>query len=52
VVGTEERIEAVESRSYVVPTEQPEADGTLSWTTTPVVVGLARCAGSTGLGWT
>ncbi len=35
-----------------MPTEQPEADGTLSWTKTTVVVVHARSGGSTGLGWT
>ena len=45
-------IDSLESRSYVVPTDQPEADGTLSWTKTTVVVVLARAGGETGLGWT
>lgn len=35
-----------------MPTERPEADGTLSWKETTVVVVLARGGGQTGLGWT
>lgn len=45
-------IEAVEVSAYTVPTEAPEADGTLSWDRTPVVVVEARAGGESGLGFT
>jgi L-alanine-DL-glutamate epimerase-like enolase superfamily enzyme len=35
-----------------VPTESPEADGTLSWSDTTLVVVHAESEGATGLGWT
>jgi L-alanine-DL-glutamate epimerase-like enolase superfamily enzyme len=37
---------------YTVPTESPEADGTLSWSDTTLVVVHAESEGATGLGWT
>ncbi|TDD82721.1 mandelate racemase [Actinomadura darangshiensis] len=37
---------------YTVPTDAPEADGTLSWTSTTLVLAEARHDGRTGLGWT
>ena len=52
VAATDGLIKALEARCYTVPTEQPEADGTLSWSETTVVVVLAHADGQTGLGWT
>ncbi len=43
---------ALESRSYEIPTDQPEADGTLRWNKTTVVVARASAAGVVGTGWT
>jgi L-alanine-DL-glutamate epimerase-like enolase superfamily enzyme len=37
---------------YTVPTEEPESDGTLTWTETTVVVVEAGADGRTGLGFT
>jgi L-alanine-DL-glutamate epimerase-like enolase superfamily enzyme len=37
---------------YKVETDQPEADGTISWDATTVVVVTAEGGGSEGLGWT
>ncbi|MGI8753404.1 MAG: enolase C-terminal domain-like protein [Acidimicrobiales bacterium] len=37
---------------YVVPTDQPEADGTLAWTSTTMVLVEVHAGGRTGLGWT
>jgi L-alanine-DL-glutamate epimerase-like enolase superfamily enzyme len=37
---------------FTVPTDQPEADGTLSWTETTLVVVEPVAADTTGLGWT
>ncbi|MFC8732892.1 enolase C-terminal domain-like protein [Luteimicrobium sp. NPDC057192] len=45
-------VDDVEARVYVVPTEQPEADGTFAWDATTVVVVIVRAGGATGLGWT
>lgn len=46
------RITAVEAAAYTVPTDQPEADGTLAWDSTTMVVVEARAGGATGIGWT
>ncbi|GII96517.1 enolase C-terminal domain-like protein [Sinosporangium siamense] len=37
---------------YTVPTDRPEADGTLAWTETTMTLVRARAGGLTGLGWT
>jgi L-alanine-DL-glutamate epimerase-like enolase superfamily enzyme len=37
---------------FRVPTDQPEADGTLEWTATTVVLVEARAGGCVGTGWT
>lgn len=38
--------------SYAVPTDLPEGDGTLEWSSTDVVVVRASAEGEEGLGWT
>lgn len=45
-------VETVSASTYVVPTEAPEADGTLTWDATTMVVVQATGGGRTGLGWT
>ncbi|MGN6160386.1 MAG: enolase C-terminal domain-like protein [Marmoricola sp.] len=45
-------IDALEVRVYTVPTDAPEADGTLSWTATTMVLVRASAGGSQGIGWT
>jgi L-alanine-DL-glutamate epimerase-like enolase superfamily enzyme len=45
-------IESVEVGVFEIPTDQPEADGTLAWTSTTMVVVEVRAGGHTGLGWT
>jgi L-alanine-DL-glutamate epimerase-like enolase superfamily enzyme len=45
-------ITGVDAAAYVIPTEAPEADGTLSWNKTTMVVVTARAAGQQGTGWT
>jgi L-alanine-DL-glutamate epimerase-like enolase superfamily enzyme len=45
-------IDAVVSRVDTVPTDRPEADGTLAWSSTTVVTVAIRCGGVVGLGWT
>ena len=52
VRSTTVQVEKVEARTYRIPTDQPEADGTLAWSATTVVVALVRAAGQVGLGWT
>ncbi|MGI8580453.1 MAG: enolase C-terminal domain-like protein [Solirubrobacteraceae bacterium] len=48
----EASIERLEVGAYVVPTDAPEADGTLSWDATTLVVVHARAGGRRGLGYT
>jgi L-alanine-DL-glutamate epimerase-like enolase superfamily enzyme len=50
--SNEPAITSVSSRSYTVPTDQPEADGTLAWDSTTVVVAEVVAGGVSGLGWT
>jgi L-alanine-DL-glutamate epimerase-like enolase superfamily enzyme len=38
--------------AYTIPTDAPEADGTLSWHDTTLVIAEARCRGVVGTGWT
>lgn len=38
--------------AYRMPTDAPEADGTLTWSSTTLVVVEAGCDGTTGTGWT
>lgn len=44
-------IESVDTAVYRFPTAGPEADGTLSWSSTTVVVVRVAAAGAVGLGW-
>ena len=46
------RVDGVDVAVYRVPTDRPEADGTLSWDATTAVVVRARGGGCSGLGWT
>jgi L-alanine-DL-glutamate epimerase-like enolase superfamily enzyme len=45
-------VSSVLASTYVVPTDQPEADGTFAWDATTVVVVEVAGGGHTGLGWT
>jgi L-alanine-DL-glutamate epimerase-like enolase superfamily enzyme len=45
------RIESVEASAYTIPTEQPEADGTLEWDSTTLLIVAAKAAGRTGVGY-
>ncbi|MEV5748488.1 enolase C-terminal domain-like protein [Actinoallomurus sp. NPDC052308] len=38
--------------AYTIPTDGPEADGTLEWTSTTMVLVEVRADGRSGLGWT
>lgn len=45
-------IDMVSVSVYDIPTDQPEADGTLAWNKTTLVVAEVGAAGTTGLGYT
>ena len=45
-------VTAVRAETYVIPTDAPEADGTLTWTETTMVLATAEAGGQTGIGWT
>jgi L-alanine-DL-glutamate epimerase-like enolase superfamily enzyme len=44
-------ITALETAVYVIPTDAPEADGTLTWDKTTMVLVTAQAGGKQGLGW-
>ncbi|MEV6898724.1 enolase C-terminal domain-like protein [Amycolatopsis sp. NPDC051372] len=45
-------VEQITARAYRVPTETPEADGTLEWDSTTIVVAHIQAGPVRGLGWT
>lgn len=45
------RLERIRARSYTVPTEEKESDGTLEWDSTTMVLVLAEGGGRIGLGY-
>ncbi|MGI8411891.1 MAG: enolase C-terminal domain-like protein [Solirubrobacteraceae bacterium] len=45
-------VDRIEVAAYTVPTDAPEADGTLEWDATTIVVVHAHGGGATGLGYT
>jgi L-alanine-DL-glutamate epimerase-like enolase superfamily enzyme len=45
-------VEALDASAYTIPTDRPEADGTLAWDSTTMVVVEARAGGEVGTGWT
>ncbi|HEY1888927.1 MAG TPA: enolase C-terminal domain-like protein [Steroidobacteraceae bacterium] len=45
-------IDAVSARAYRIPTEQPESDGTVEWTSTTLVVAHVSAGGRRGFGYT
>ncbi|MEU8032433.1 enolase C-terminal domain-like protein [Streptomyces sp. NPDC049099] len=45
-------IDAVDTAVYTVPTDTPEADGTLAWDRTTLVLATVRSGTTTGLGYT
>ena len=49
---TDARIDSVEVSAYTVPTDAPEADGTISWDSTTIVLVRARSGIVEGIGWT
>src|SRR5437660_9716908 len=51
-VRPEASIEGLEVAAFTIPTDAPEADGTLSWDSTTIVVVHARAGDAVGLGYT
>jgi hypothetical protein len=45
-------VDRVSASVYEVPTDRPEADGTLAWSTTTLVVARVSGGGRTGIGYT
>jgi L-alanine-DL-glutamate epimerase-like enolase superfamily enzyme len=45
-------IDAVTAAAYRIPTDSPEADGTITWTATTMIVVRAHAEGRIGTGWT
>jgi L-alanine-DL-glutamate epimerase-like enolase superfamily enzyme len=45
-------IEEIQASAYTIPTDAPEADGTLAWDATTLVLVQVRSTGVTGTGWT
>lgn len=52
VARPEARIDEIVVSTYVVPTDFPESDGTLAWSSTTLVLVEASGGGRTGLGFT
>jgi L-alanine-DL-glutamate epimerase-like enolase superfamily enzyme len=46
------RINDVQVRVYDIPTDYPEADGTLAWNATTLIIVTLRCGGYEGMGYT
>jgi L-alanine-DL-glutamate epimerase-like enolase superfamily enzyme len=44
-------VEGLDAAVYVVPTDAPEADGTLAWDKTTLVLVTARAGSQQGIGW-
>jgi L-alanine-DL-glutamate epimerase-like enolase superfamily enzyme len=47
----EVEVEGLQVAAFEVPTEEPESDGTLEWTSTTIIVVEAQGGGETGLGY-
>ncbi|OBI84786.1 enolase C-terminal domain-like protein [Mycobacterium sp. E740] len=45
-------VTGLHAAAYTIPTDVPEADGTLAWDHTTLVVASAECGQVTGTGWT
>ena len=45
------RVTGVAAGTYVIPTDAPEADGTLAWNETTLVLVRAQADGQVGIGW-
>src|SRR5580692_6847683 len=45
-------VQEITTAVYVIPTDTPEADGTLTWDKTTMVLASARAGTARGIGWT
>jgi len=45
-------IESIRAQAFEIPTDKPEADGTISWNSTVLVLVEVAASGETGLGYT
>ena len=45
------RVDELSARAFTIPTDRPEADGTLSWQKTTIVIVTASAQGKSGLGY-
>ena len=45
-------VESVTASAYTLPTDAPEADGTLAWDSVTLVLAQVRAGGEQGIGWT
>ncbi|WP_179853113.1 enolase C-terminal domain-like protein [Streptomyces sp. 1331.2] len=50
--AAERRVDRIGVQVYTVPTDAPEADGTLAWDHTTLILAEAASGPHTGLGWT
>ncbi|QAY59995.1 mandelate racemase [Microbacterium protaetiae] len=46
------QIDCLDVHAYTVPTDEPEADGTIAWDSTTMVLVQAHAGGVVGTGWT
>lgn len=51
-MGKDTTVTGLTARAYTVPTDRPEADGTLSWNSTTMIVVELSAGGEPGLGYT
>jgi L-alanine-DL-glutamate epimerase-like enolase superfamily enzyme len=52
MMRTQVSIDGVRARAFKIPTDRPEADGTMSWSSTTLVLVEATAGGKTGIGYT
>lgn len=50
--GTRVPVDTVSAAAYEIPTDLPESDGTLAWTSTVLIVVTATAGGHCGIGYT
>jgi L-alanine-DL-glutamate epimerase-like enolase superfamily enzyme len=51
-VAQDTAVERLDVSAYTIPTDRPEADATLAWDSTTLVLVEAHAGGHAGLGWT
>ena len=52
MAATDVTVEQVNWSAYRIPTDAPEADGTLQWDATTMILVEVSAAGEAGTGWT